>query len=92
LSIWFRSLFPTITLGTLVANLVGGYLIGVVVAVFSAAAGLPPEPRLFAVTGFLGGLTTRSTSSAEIISIFTTGQFRWAALGDAAHLIGSLLH
>lgn len=90
LSIYFNPLFPTIPLGTLLANLVGGYLIGVAVAVFSSVAGLPPEARLFAVTGFLGGLTTFSTFSAEVVFLLNGGQFGWALLGASAHVVGSL--
>lgn len=91
LSIYFNPLFPTIPLGTLLANLVGGYLIGVAVAVFTTMSGLPPEARLFAVTGFLGGLTTFSTFSAEIVSLVSGGEFGWAVLATAGHLFGSLL-
>lgn len=90
LSSYFNPLFPTVPLGTLLANLIGGYLIGIAVAVFSSHAGLPPEARLFAVTGFLGGLTTFSTFSAEIAALLSSGQFGWALAGVIAHLFGSL--
>lgn len=77
--------------GTLAANLVGGYLVGVSVAVFQALPDLDPVWRLALVTGFLGALTTFSSFSAEVVSML--GQQRYAlALGTAAlHLCGSLL-
>jgi CrcB protein len=91
LALGFNPLFPTVPLGTLLANLAGGYLVGVAVAVFASHAGLPPEARLFVVTGFLGGLTTFSTFSAEVVSLLGGGQAGWALAAAAAHLIGSLL-
>jgi CrcB protein len=77
--------------GTLTANLVGGYLIGVCVAVFQALPDLDPVWRLALVTGFLGALTTFSSFSAEVVAML--GQQRYAmALGTATvHLCGSLL-
>jgi CrcB protein len=84
-------LFPTMPFGTLASNLLGGYLIGVLVAFFSLKSGLSPELRLFAVTGFLGGLTTFSTFSAEVVSLIERAQFGWAVTATAAHLLGSLL-
>jgi CrcB protein len=77
-------------LGTLAANLIGGYLVGVCVAVFQALPNLDPVWRLALITGFLGGLTTFSSFSAEVVGMF--GQQRYAlAFGTAAlHLFGSL--
>ncbi len=77
--------------GTLAANLIGGYLIGVCVAVFQALPQLDPVWRLALITGFLGALTTFSSFSAEVVAML--GQQRYAlALGTAAlHLLGSLL-
>lgn len=81
----------SLPLGTLTANLIGGYLIGVCVAVFQALPELHPAWRLALVTGFLGALTTFSSFSAEVVAML--GQQRYAlALGTAAvHLLGSLL-
>jgi CrcB protein len=81
----------TLPLGTLAANLLGGYLIGVCVAVFQALPQLDPAWRLALVTGFLGALTTFSSFSAEVVAML--GQQRYAlALGTASvHLLGSLL-
>lgn len=80
-----------IPLGTLAANLIGGYLIGICVAAFQALPNLDPVWRLALVTGFLGALTTFSSFSAEVVGML--GQQRYAlALGTAAmHLFGSLL-
>jgi CrcB protein len=77
-------------LGTLAANLLGGYLVGVAVAVFAQHPGLAPEARLLIITGFLGGLTTFSTFSAEAMHLLTRGEYAWAAAHVAAHLAGSL--
>lgn len=85
-----NSLFPSIPPGTLTANLVGGYLIGVAVAYFSSHPTLPPEWRLLIVTGFLGGLTTFSTFSAEVVAQLMTGRIMWALSTIAVHVAGSI--
>lgn len=77
-------------LGTLAANLLGGYLVGAAVAVFALRPDLPPEVRLFVVTGFLGGLTTFSSFSAEVVHLIDTSRYGWAAGAAALHLFGSL--
>lgn len=91
LSVGLNGLFPALPPGTLAANLVGGYLVGVAVAFFGQMPQLPPEWRLFVVTGFLGGLTTFSTFSAEIVGLLQQGRLGWALAGAAAHLGGSLV-
>jgi CrcB protein len=83
-------LFPTLPLGTLAANLLGGLLVGLAVAYFGRHGGLPPELRLFVITGFLGGLTTFSTFSAEVVTLLLRGEILWGALAAASHLCGSL--
>jgi CrcB protein len=83
-------LFPTLPLGTLAANLLGGLLIGIAVAWFARHPGLPPEARLFAITGFLGGLTTFSTFSAEVVTMLSRGEWLWGLGAIAVHLTGSL--
>ena len=83
--------FPTLPLGTLAANLVGGYLVGLAVAFFSQHPGLSPQVRLFIITGFLGGLTTFSTFSAEAVGLLGRAEFGWALAHVSAHLVGSLL-
>ena len=86
-----NSLFPTIPLGTLAANLAGGYLVGVAMTLFASLPGLAPEWRLLVITGFLGGLTTFSTSSAEVTVLLQQGRFLWAGAAISAHVAGSLL-
>ena len=93
---WFlgaalNSFFPLIPLGTLVANLIGGYLIGLAIAIFAASPGFAPEWRLFIITGFLGALTTFSTFSAEVTSLMQEGRLAWACGAVAVHVCGSLL-
>jgi CrcB protein len=90
LGLRLNPLFPTVPLGTLASNLIGGYLVGVAVGVFTQNQGLAPEWRLFAITGFLGGLTTFSTFSAEVVTLLSRGQVHWAIATATAHLAGSL--
>ena len=88
---WLNALFPSIPPGTLAANLIGGYLIGVAVAYFAAHPAIAPEWRLLVVTGFLGALTTFSTFSAEVVSLLQQGRLLWAAAAVSVHVLGSLL-
>ncbi|MBL8254834.1 MAG: fluoride efflux transporter CrcB [Candidatus Competibacter sp.] len=90
LGIALNPVFPTVPLGTLAANLLGGYLVGVALGYFSINTSLPPELRLLVVTGFMGGLTTFSTFSAEVVTLLSRGQFGWAVVMAGAHLLGSL--
>lgn len=90
LGMTLNHIFPALPLGTLAANLMGGYLIGVAAAYFSLNASLPPEVRLLVITGFMGALTTFSTFSIEIVTLITRGQFSWALAAVGAHLLGSL--
>jgi len=82
--------FPTLPLGTLAANLIGGYLMGIALGMLSHFEALPPEVRLLITTGFMGGLTTFSTFSAEAVTLFARQQFGWATLLIAAHVAGSI--
>ena len=91
LSVWLNSTLPELALGTLSANLIGGYLIGLAVAFFIQQPELSPEWRLFIITGFLGGLTTFSTFSAETVTLLVRGQYAWSVAIIVAHLGGSLL-
>lgn len=77
--------------GTLVANLLGGYLVGVCVAVFQALPNFDPLWRLALVTGFLGALTTFSSFSAEVVTMLMQQRFALALGTTALHLFGSLL-
>ena len=91
LSVWLNPRLPRLPLGTLAANLVGGYLVGLAVAYFAANHALSPEWRLLVITGFLGGLTTFSTYSVEVVQLLQADRLAAAALLALVHLAGSLL-
>ena len=91
LSVLLNPVIPALPLGTLVSNLVGGYLMGVAMAVLGHAQSLSPELRLLVTTGFLGGLTTFSAFSAEATTLLTQNQYGWFAALVAAHVVGSIL-
>ena len=77
-------------LGTFISNMVGGYLIGIAVAFFGNNPHLSPEWKLFVITGFLGGLTTFSSFSAEVVGFMQRGEVTWALGTALLHLLGSL--
>ncbi len=86
-----NSIFPTIPPGTLAANLIGAYVVGLGIAFFATFSAISPEWRLLVITGFCGGLTTFSTFSAEITSLLQQGRITWAFSAVAAHVVGSVL-
>ena len=88
--IWFNPLLPTLPLGTLAANLLGGLLMGLILGAFAQFQSLSPETRVFITTGFLGGLTTFSTFSGETITLLLRGQYAWTAGIIGLHVIGTL--
>ena len=90
LGLWLNPLLPAVPLGTLAANVGGGYLIGLCLAWFSLNPGVAPETRLLLVTGFLGALTTFSTFSAEAVNLLQRQQYAWAVAHILLHLAGSL--
>lgn len=90
LTIFLGQLHAHIQLGTLAANLVGGYLIGLALGFFDASPALSPAWRLFVITGFLGGLTTFSSFSGEAMVLLQRGQYGWALAHAALHLLGSV--
>jgi len=85
-----NALFPTIPPGTVVANMVGGYIIGLAIAFLAASPTLSPEWRLLIITGFCGGLTTFSTFSAETVALIQEGRLVWALGSISLHVLGSL--
>ncbi len=91
LNTWLNALFPAIPPGTLAANLIGGYFVGLALAFFATHQQLPPEWRLLVVTGFLGGLTTFSAFSVEVTLLIQQGRLLLAGCAIAAHVGGSVL-
>ena len=92
---WFglrlNSVLPQMPLGTLAANLVAAYVVGVGMAAFAGMPQLSPQWRLFIITGFCGGLSTFSTFSAEVVALLQRGEYGWGAAVAGTHLAGSLL-
>lgn len=86
-----NSIFPELPFGTLAANLLAGYIIGVALAFFARMPELPVEWRLFVVTGMMGGLSTFSTFSAEVTAHFQQGRLGWALGEILIHVSGSLI-
>ena len=91
LSMLLNPIVPALPLGTLAANLVGGYLMGIAMAVMEQAQTFSPELRLLITTGFLGGLTTFSAFSAEATTLLAQHQYGWFAAMTIAHVVGSIL-
>ena len=91
LGLTLNSFFPSIPPGTLAANLIGAYIIGIAMAAFAPSSAFAPEWRLFVITGFCGGLTTFSTFSSEIVSLLQQRQSIGACCAVALHLVGSVL-
>ncbi len=90
LGLTMNPVLRNLPLGTLAANLGGGFMIGVAVAFFGSNPNLPPAWRLFVITGFMGGLTTFSSFSAESMGLLQTGEYGWAMAHTAVHVLGSL--
>jgi CrcB protein len=90
LGLQFNALFSSIPMGTVAANLIGGYVVGLAIGVFNHHPMLSPEYRLLIITGFLGGLTTFSTFSAEVATMIQSGRLNWALATICLHVIGSI--
>ena len=88
---WLNPLTPSLPLGTLTANVGGGYAVGLAVAFFAAHPSVAPEWRLACITGFLGALTTFSTFSAESLALLQGEKYLAALAHSGAHLLGALL-
>jgi CrcB protein len=91
LSLLLNPVFPNLPLGTLAANVIGGYLMGLAMGLIGHYEAMPVELRLLLTTGFLGGLTTFSTFSAETVSLMQRQQYGWTAVLITAHVLGSVL-
>lgn len=91
LGAWLNPLVPSLPMGTLAANVAGGYFVGLAVAFFGANTHMAPEWRLACITGFLGALTTFSTFSAESVQLLQHGKYLEAGLHSGAHLFGAIL-
>lgn len=91
LGVRFNTLWAAVPPGTLAANLLGAYIVGVAMATFAQMPGWSPEWRLLLITGFCGGLTTFSTFSAEVVTQLQAGRTAMALLAILVHLGGSLL-
>ena len=90
LSAALNHLVVNLPLGTLASNIIGGYLVGIAIEVLMQHAALAPEWRLFIIPGFLGGLTTFSTFSAEAVGLLSRQQYGWAMALILAHVVGSI--
>ena len=91
LGILLNPVFPTVPLGTLAANLVAGFLMGIAMEFVMRNTAMSPEIRLLVTTGFLGGLSTFSTFSAEIVTLLSHKEYVWGLLAIAAHVVGSVV-
>lgn len=91
LGTWLNGQLTVMPLGTLTANLLGGYIVGIAVAFFALNTSIAPEWKLLVITGFCGGLTTFSSFSAEVVQLLREDRVLWAFSTAALHLGGSLL-
>ena len=91
LSLRFNALFPNLPPGTLLVNLLGGFIIGAAIAWFAKNPNIDAAWKLLIVTGLCGGLTTFSTFSAEIVLLLQSGKYLWAMGSVLLHVTGSLL-
>ena len=88
---FLNPVFPTLPLGTLAANVLGGLLMGLALGAFSQYEAISPTMRLAMTTGFLGGLTTFSTFSAESVTLLLRGEYRWMCVHIMLHVAASLI-
>jgi CrcB protein len=91
LGTWLNGQLTVMPLGTLTANLLGGYIVGIAVAFFALNSSIAPEWKLLVITGFCGGLTTFSSFSAEVVQLMREDRVLWAFSTAVLHLGGSLL-
>lgn len=91
LGLMLNTVLPQIPLGTLAANIIGGFLMGIVLALLAQSNHFSPALRLFISTGFLGGLTTFSTFSGEAATLLLRQQYLWLVAHIGVHLVGTLI-
>jgi CrcB protein len=91
LGVWLNSQPSAVPMGTLAANLIGGYIVGIAFAFFALNKTLEPAWRLLVITGFCGGLTTFSSFSAEVVLLLRQERVMWAMVTVCLNLFGSLL-
>lgn len=91
IGLWLNTFLSHVPLGTLVVNLVGGYLVGVAFAIFASHPNWSPEWRLLVVTGFLGGLTTFSAFSLEMTQLLQQEKWLLLFVGISSHVLGSII-
>lgn len=91
LGILLNPVFPTVALGTLASNLIAGFLMGIAMELVTRNASMSPEIRLLMTTGFLGGLSTFSAISAEIVTLLSHKEYLWGVIAISAHVVGSVV-
>lgn len=91
LGMLLNPIFPTVPLGTLASNLIAGFLMGIAMELVTRIAAITPEIRLLMTTGFLGGLSTFSAFSAEIVTLLSHKEYLWGAIAISAHVVGSVV-
>lgn len=91
LGILLNPVFPTVPLGTLASNLIAGFLMGIAMELVTRNASMSPEIRLLMTTGFLGGLSTFSAISAEIVTLLSHKEYLWGVIAISAHVVGSVV-
>ena len=91
LGIMLNPVFPTLPLGTLASNLIAGFLMGIAMELVTRNVSMPPEMQLLMTTGFLGGLSTFSAFSAEIVTLLSHKEYLWGAIAISAHVVGSIV-
>ncbi len=90
LAVSLNHVWARIPVGTLLANLVGGLLIGMAYSYLDQYPNVPQEYKIFFLTGFLGSLTTFSAFSVEMHQIFSSGRYLWMGVGIFIHVVGSI--
>lgn len=91
LGLIFNTLLPNLPLGTLIANLSGGLMMGIALGLIGLGTIEHPNLRLLITTGFLGGLTTFSAFTGESLLLLQKQEYIWAVVHTSSHVFGALL-